>query len=160
MSAVQEYLNRKRQEEENKEARKIVDFMFEEGLYTKEYHNGDSNTINKYPFLDKAENKRYRKVPISLTDEELKEINILMQEKEKKEAGRKNIAEPDDGNTVAAILRILGFIILCIGIVAGFIRLEESSDIAMTCWVVGILSGALFIGFSEVIKLLQEIRNK
>ena len=162
MSIVQEYLESKRKEELSKENAKLISFMFEEGLYTKEYYDGKTENISNYPFYDKHLNKRYKKIPVTMTDEETKEIKELMLKKESKKDAEKNTSEDiivDEENTIAVVIRVIGFAILLIGIVAGFIVLKDGLLNSAICWIATIFSGVSFIGFSEIIVLLQDIEN-
>lgn len=71
-------------------------------------------------------------------------------------------------NSVAWILYIGGFFV---GIVLGLIQIDTGSytartdfsfsfPAALSCWSVALITGTLFMGLSEVIKLLEEIKNK
>lgn len=73
-------------------------------------------------------------------------------------------------NAIAAVLFGigLGIIIVCLfaGIFAGQVRSRFSTEtsfhivLALPWWIGGFISGMFFVGLSEGLKLLQEIRNK
>ena len=64
-------------------------------------------------------------------------------------------------NSTANILSSIGIIIIVIGILVGFISLMiiENFLIFILTVIFAIISGVLFIGFAEVIRLLQQILN-
>ena len=99
--------------------------------------------------------------PIEFSDEEYQEIE-------------KYASASDPENTVALVLKVLAWIIFIVGFFAGVslanIEVTEgyyythtetqfSFSVALTYWSSAFVIGMLFIGFSEVIKLLHEIRN-
>lgn len=64
----------------------------------------------------------------------------------------------DNENTISKILKIIGIATIAVGILASLI-LSSSADeitIAIGGMIGSIISGMLFIGFSEVINLLQQ----
>ncbi len=71
-------------------------------------------------------------------------------------------------NEISAWIRYVGYIAIVSGIIMGLIMgmafAQQSYvfqwSIAFTWWVIGIVGGLLFIGFSEVIRLLHEINEK
>ena len=70
-------------------------------------------------------------------------------------------------NTVAKAIRICGITIIILGTILSFIvaggnrrKYEFSLLQFITPEAISIISGLLFIGFSEVIQLLEDIKNK
>ncbi len=70
-------------------------------------------------------------------------------------------------NTVAKLIKICGFAIIILGTILSFIiaggngyKYEFSFMRFLTPELISIISGLLFIGFSEVIQLLEDIKNK
>jgi hypothetical protein len=70
-------------------------------------------------------------------------------------------------NTVGGILKVIGILILVVGTIASIFvaggdgsRYEFSFIRFIIPEAVSIVSGMVFIGVAEIIKLLQEIRNK
>lgn len=61
-------------------------------------------------------------------------------------------------NTISKILKIIGIATIVIGIIASLILGNSADEISITIGgIVGsIISGMLFVGFSEVINLLQQ----
>jgi H+/gluconate symporter-like permease len=71
-------------------------------------------------------------------------------------------------NTIAKVLKIISIIILILGTIgsfaASFHDVYGKSEFSFATFLIPetvvVISGILFLGFSEVIKLLQEINNK
>lgn len=65
-------------------------------------------------------------------------------------------------NTAAKVIKVIGIIIMVLCILAGIIVSgETTNEIIPTVFIVsGILSGTSFIGFGEIITLLQQSVNK
>lgn len=70
-------------------------------------------------------------------------------------------------NTVAKLIKICGFTIIMLGTILSFIiaggngyKYEFSFMRFLIPELVSVISGLLFIGFSEVIQLLEDIKNK
>lgn len=67
-------------------------------------------------------------------------------------------------NGTASTLKSIGSLIImaCLGVGYLFGNIPENFNIyfALPWWVGGFIVGILFIGFSEVIQLLQDINNK
>lgn len=76
-----------------------------------------------------------------------------------------NIISSD--NTVAKIIKICGIAIIILGTILSFIvaggngrKYEFSILLFITPEVISVISGLVFIGFSEIIQLLEDIKNK
>lgn len=70
-------------------------------------------------------------------------------------------------NTVAKLIKICGFAIIVLGTILSFMiaggsgyKYEFSLIRFLTPELISIISGLLFIGFSEIIQLLEDIKNK
>ena len=67
-------------------------------------------------------------------------------------------------NGVSTVLTLIGIIIYASGFIAGMVMGDLFSEfnvvIMLVMWVSAFISGTIFIGFSEVIKLLQQISDK
>lgn len=69
-------------------------------------------------------------------------------------------------NTLSKILFFLGIGIIIFAVFFGIFHSASDSydntvnwSVALPIWVAGIVSGLVFLGFSEVIRLLQDIRD-
>ncbi len=100
----------------------------------------------------------FKKVPIKITSEEyekFKKINF--------NSTVKRI------NPVAIILEIIAWLIFIGGFIAGMSLASVetawshyyfSFEIALTYWAISFISGTVFLGLAEIIKLLNDIKNK
>lgn len=164
---VQVFLDSKKETEAEKYEKTKNETLLELGLYEKVYSDFDHYS-NSYPYVDwddiNKKDRYYKKVPIAVTDEEYKEI----QKYTKKE-------ETVDDNPVANVLTVIAWLIFLVGFLAGIIlgtqevpsgsyyrdtELEFSFAVAFVYWGVAFISGTMFLGFAEIIKLLQAIKKK
>ncbi|MBQ7953221.1 MAG: hypothetical protein IJ332_00550 [Clostridia bacterium] len=116
--------------------------------------NSNLNSTNKY----------YKKVPVEITDEEYQEV--------------KKYSKQDDTleiNPIATALTCIAWVVFIGGFIAGialgnvevvkgsyytYTDTEFSFAIAFTYWCVALISGTMFLGFAEIIKLLNSIKKK
>lgn len=61
-------------------------------------------------------------------------------------------------NMIGNTIKVVGWIIFAAGLIAGFVVGVDISFItAMMVWVASLVTGAILLGISEVIKLLQKL---
>ena len=69
-----------------------------------------------------------------------------------------------EGNGVASLLTFCAVVVyigaFIIGIVLGKVLGKFSFSVAVVYWAAGFLSGSMMLGIAEIIKLLQEIKNR
>jgi amino acid transporter len=73
-----------------------------------------------------------------------------------------------ESNGISLVIRIIGIVIIIMGIVFGFVQGQTNSEyneelnfsIALFWWIGSIVAGFLFIGFAEIIRLLDAINKK
>ena len=123
----------------------------------------------KYPEYEydqvTQQGKYFRKIPISVTDEEYAEIL--------KYANQNNIAsinENDNKNKIASVFTGISYAIFIVGAILGFVMgytkdivddtYSFSFAIAIAWWGVSFIGGMFMLGFAEIIKLLHSIKNK
>lgn len=98
-------------------------------------------------------------VPIAVTEEEYNKLLELDVEKD-------NIENTinQEGNGIANLFKIIGFIIFIVGAISGFVLgktgYEFNMGIAFALWFGMFLSGMFYIGIGEIIKLLHQINKK
>ena len=71
------------------------------------------------------------------------------------------------GIIISVVAKVIGFIPI-IGFIAGIVLGVEAADlyedfafsVAFVYWATALISGTLFLGFAEIIKLLNDIKNK
>jgi len=69
--------------------------------------------------------------------------------------------EKDMENIVGNTIKVVAWIIFVAGVIGGFvIAVSETFTTAIIVWVATIVIGTLLLGFSEVIKLLQQLVDK
>lgn len=81
--------------------------------------------------------------------------------------GDKQYYHQSFNNTIAKTIKICGIIIIILGTILSLIiaggngrKYEFSLLLFITPEAISIISGLLFIGFSEIIQLLEDIKNK
>ena len=145
---------------EEKENKLTAQELISAGLYEKEY--SEKNEFS-YEYPDREwdeENKKqkyFKKVPIQLTDEECEKFKKIYYSSALKPT-----------NPIASALSIIAVLIYIGGFIAGIALGVEAADIyedfafsvAFVYWATALISGTLFLGFAEVIKLLNDIKNK
>jgi hypothetical protein len=67
---------------------------------------------------------------------------------------------PPTENKVANILSVIALVIFIVGFSVGFVMLFNDFWLALSYWVGTFITGIFFIGFAEIIKLLQKISDK
>lgn len=106
-----------------------------------------------YPSLDRY----YKIVYFDVSEDELRRLESLSNEVLK----CKNIEETSVSNGVRSMLLFIGWIIYLFGFIVFIWLLSEYNGlIALTYLVVTFISGTIFLGFAEIIRLLQLINNK
>ena len=153
---LKEYFAKAEEKEKGITAQELINA----GLYAKVY-SGKSEYLDEYPCGEwDDENKKqkyFKKVPIQLTPEETKKIKKIYHSSQEKPT-----------NSIATGLTVIAWFIFIGGFIAGLFfasieagPYEESSFLmAIIFWSVAFVSGLLFLGFAEIIKLLNDIKNK
>jgi len=164
------YFKKKEKEQKARLQMQRNDLLLSEGLYQKVYSEKDVYEYDpEYPNseLDPQTQKvkYYKKVPIEITDEEYERVIELSEPKNNKE----------QKNSVASVLTVIAWIVFIAGFIVGIVLgnvevtrgtyftytdTEFSFTIALTYWAVSFVSGIFILGFAEIIKLLNDIKNK
>ncbi len=163
---VEAFLRKKRKASAKQYETEKKAVLDELGLYVKEY-SPDNKYSEEFSLYDRDENretKYYKKVYCDVTDEEYQEI--------KKYSKRK---EDIKTNSVAKALTVIAWFVYISGFIAGialgtvevergtyytYTDTEFSFTIAFIYWCVSFVSGTIFLGFAEIIKLLDAIEKK
>ena len=156
---LKEYLENAEKKEKELLQRELTDA----GIFEREYTD-KTEYSEEYPEIEwdpqKEQRRYYKIIPIELTREEVTEF---------KKAYRSSTASPT--NPIAKTLTVIAWIIYVGGFLAGlslsnvetgtyYTRHEFSVSIALTYWFATLVCGTLFLGFAEIIKLLNDIKNK
>ena len=167
------FLKQKKEEELKKqeEAKKktLIDLGLFEKVYSQDNTQSDGFSYGEWDSKD-AKVKYFKKVPIEVSDEEYEEI--------KKYSNQSKDTFQDyfsNDNPIATALTVIAVIIFIGGFIAGialgrvvvdrgysyrYTYTEFSFAAAFVYWFASFVSGMVFLGFAEIIKLLTEIKNK
>ena len=158
---LQAFFEKKQQEELEQNRKERARTLLELGLYDKVY--SPTNTYDEEYYMYEWDTEEgiaryYKLVPIEVTDEEYQEV------KKYKNSARYMAANADK-NTVASVLTVIAWITFVGGFIIGFIYgAEVDTDFSwmmtIVYWGVSFISGMMFLGFAEIIKLLYDIKNK
>ena len=149
---VKKFIKKKKEEiafQNQKEKEKI---LIEAGLYEKEYVEMDQYLTEGWKY-DPEKGKYYREKVFDVSDAEYDEIlSLLSYEKNKKQI-----------NYIEIILKVIAWIIYIGGFIIGFFYGYDGDGIIFSItfiyWCICFVSGTMFLGFSEIIRLLNEIKN-
>lgn len=159
---VEEYLEKKQKEIKKQREKAKEEKLVELGLYERIYEGQEGYDPQKANYCwddEKQQGTYYNKVPIEVTDEEYEEILKVSDEE---------IATSVGGNTIAKVLKVIAWVIYGVGFIMGLVLSQEPGyhgdemniATAFTYWCVTFVSGTTFLGFAEVVKLLEEIKGK
>ena len=167
---VEKYLKEKNCELQKFKNKKLIELGLSEKIYSDNDYISD-----EFPHLDRNLNKEldkpraYKIVGCDVSDDEFKEIIRVVDEinyykkiEEEKKANQVNIniETSTDENNIAKVLRFISVAIYIVGAIAGIYLGNLSFDFwttALTVWISSFISGTVFLGFREVISLLQKI---
>lgn len=163
---VEKFIEKQKAELEAKNNLKKEKLLIDLGIYDKEYSDNTawSEEYPKYEYDQNTQEAKYYKiVPIQVTDEEYAEIlkysNLNKEEETDKSNNKNTISQVFTG--IAWAIFILGFIL---GFAMGYQQIEYSDkfkfSVALIYWCISFVSGMVMLGFSEIIKLLNELKNK
>lgn len=161
---VFKFLEGKKREKFERKEKEKRDTLIRLGLYEKEYAPDRTVDSDEYPNAEYDPalqiNVYYKMIVPDITDEEFEEIKEYTEE------------ESSSSNVVSSILKYIAFSIYIGGFIIGLINgnaevegyyrdyTEFHLEIAMTYWENAFINGTIFLGFSEVIKLLDAIKRK
>lgn len=164
-AGVKEYLEKQWAVEAAAKKKERDEFLIELGLFEKVFSDNDQYS-DEYPNYEwdaeKQITRYYKKVPYEATDEEYEAIKKASMIK-----ASKNNATTSD-NVVGYALSVIAWVIYIGGIIAGFYfgasvseySNEFSLEIAIVYWCIAFVSGTMFLGFAEISRLLNDIKNK
>ena len=162
---LQEFINQQKIQLENNKNMEKAKVLNDLGLYDKEYSENPAWS-EEYPDYEydqvTQQGKYFRKIPISVTDEEYAEIlkysNIDNTQIESDDV-------KTNSNTIATIFSVIAVFIFILGLFLGIVLGDAIGykfliGVALICWGSGFVGGMLMLGFAEIIKLLNAIKNK
>ncbi len=141
-------------------------------LCEREYSQENKRSA-EYPCCDYTTGRYYKEVPIKVTDEEYREL--IKYANESKEDNL-TYAPDETKNPVAGFLWFIAMALYIGGFLSGIVFANKTVDVggyyysrtatkfmwsvALTYWCTAAVSGTLLLGFAEIIKLLEAIKNK
>ena len=149
---VKSYLNEQELELQKQRSKYLMEEL---DFYDKEYTDSKESTP-QYPYKEtdtKTNEVRYfKKVPISVTEEEYEKII---------EATTKTKKVRKSENKIALALKMIGALIYTSGGIVG-ISILGAEQVAEGLYALAkaAIWGTAFLGFAEVIKLLEDIKRK
>ncbi|HOB34340.1 MAG TPA: hypothetical protein PKL39_01185 [Bacillota bacterium] len=146
---VKQFVERQEREKVKRREQHLINLGLVEKVYSDSWHRD-------YPHWDSIKQKYCKLVPIDVTDEEYALICSYVKEGEK---------GPGKTNLVATVLKVIGWVILVGGFLAGLILASLYNygfdwAIAIGYWEFALLSGIIFLALAEIIALLQVLVNK
>lgn len=163
---VQEFIDKKKAEIENNKNKEKRKLLMDLGICEKEYSQSSawSEEYPDYEYDQETKEGRYfKKIPINVTDEEYEEILKYCKQSD-------NTTPVNKENKVAKVLTGIAYAIFIIGAILGFAmgytkNIPEdtyyfSFAVAVAWWGVSFIGGMFMLGFAEIIKLLNAIKNK
>lgn len=163
---VQEFIDKKKAESENNKNKEKRKLLMDLGICEKEYSQS-SAWSEEYPNYEydqvTKEGRYFKKIPINVTDEEYEEILKYCKQSD-------NTTPVNKENKVAKVFTGIAYAIFIIGAIFGFATgytkdiLDDtysfSFAIAIAWWGVSFIGGMFMLGFAEIIKLLNALKNK
>lgn len=146
---VQAFLDAKKQEELEKKQAEKEKLLVDLGLAEKEYSPA-GNWSAEYPYYDPETALHFKLKALEITDEEFEKI--------KKYAGKKE--DNVSSNGIATTLTTIAWITYIAGFFVGLFMIEVLEWYILFIWFAAFLSGTVYLGFAEIIKLLTQIRDK
>ena len=163
---VQEFIDKKKAEIENNKNKEKRKLLMDLGICEKEYSQSSawSEEYPDYEYDQETKEGRYfKKIPINVTDEEYEKILKYCKQSD-------NTTPVNKENKVAKVLTGIAYAIFIIGAILGFAmgytkNIPEDTDyfsfaVAVAWWCVSFIGGMFMLGFAEIIKLLNAIKNK
>jgi hypothetical protein len=143
-------------------------FLIKQGLCEKVFApNPEQFGINhtEYPYSERSEKDGstvyYKLVPIELTDEEFEQVYSAFKAVEDELGKEDSEDSAKHTNGIAIFMTVVAVVIYIVGLVVGIVignslgGYHFSWTSASICWFAGFVYGSLFLGVSEVIKLLH-----
>ncbi len=86
--------------------------------------------------------------------------SIIKAEKDNSTSNNTDNSEKNKTNSIAKTLNILGWIYIILTIVGTLVLINDENEFWLAAAFLGVLAGVLVLGIGEIVKLLQEIKDK
>lgn len=154
---VKEFLDAKKDAENKKYEEAKNKTLVELGLFEKVYSES-SDQSKEFPYYEydseNSKNRWYKKEAIAISDEEYEEV--------KKYSKTQNTEV--ERNPISTMLRVIAIIVYVAGLIAGFVlgldRWGDPTAMMLVYWIAFFVLGTVYLGFAEIIQLLNDIKNK
>lgn len=158
---LKEFLDAKKDAEKKAYEEEKNKTLIELGLFEKVYLEKDEYKKEEHKDLlfseydsETSKTKWYKKEAISISDEEYEEL--------KKYTQFQNTEVKI--NPISTLLRVIGIIVyisgLIAGLVLGFDVWGNPTATMFACWIATFVVGTGYLGFAEIVQLLDEIKRK
>ncbi len=137
---------------------------FKTVAYEKVYApDNESENYTDYPYVDTSNNKRFKKVAYEKVCTPVKQNNI----KQENQSKDKNIIKEESSynkndNKIANAIGFIGIMIFIVGFIIGIIMGVQLANFFTTIifWCITAIIGISFLGFAEIINLLDALVHK
>ena len=150
---LQQYFAEKAAQERQQRQRQRDELLIREGLYHTVYAGPEDDPDQFEIDVDHPDRPRYKRVPISVTEDEYQRICELAR-------GGKPCDSVFWQVTTVQALRYIAYVIYGVGFLQGILIGEQSMDqgflLTMQSWLRYLVSGSLVLGMSEIAKQLSE----
>jgi hypothetical protein len=134
-------------------------FLLDNDICERVYNPIEDGEYNdEYPFRDCDTNKWYKKEPIDITDDE---FNLIQ-----KAYNEAHTSEKSESNSIATFFFVFGWITIIAGLIESLSAASDDKGESFTFSIfvihlaITLVLSMLYFGFGEVIKLLNDIKNK
>lgn len=170
-------------EQKKKEHLERTPVLIELGLYEKEYNPAGNIYSAEYRFREYDQitgvKRYYKKVAIDVTDEEFEKITKIVEKTKGSKVSPTTPQAPSARsnvivarNKISKLLLVVAWFIIALGFIVGlregiikigsgrFAEYKWDYVVSLVDWIITAITGIVFIGFSEIINLLEKIKNK
>ncbi len=154
---VKAFLDAKKDAEKKKYEEQKNKTLLELGLFEIVYSEKEGYS-NDFPYSEydneTSKDRWYKKEVISISDDEYEEVKKYLQLEE----------EENKQNLIATLLKVIGVVVYIVGFIAAFpLSVDSYGDttpMVIVWWIIFFISGTFYLGFAEIIQLLNDIKNK
>lgn len=155
---AQEFIERKKKELSEKKKEEIKQFLISNGLFEKIYADkGEEDSTFLYPYYDTKKDLFYYEEPIRISEEEYEEL------KKYTNTEKVHTNTPKNSRSFAEkLLKALAYTLYTLGFIGSIsILVATSNSILFLGYLISVfIGGTVFYGFGEIIRLLNDIKNK
>ena len=146
---IQEFINKKQEENARKKQEYKNKVLMENDLYDKEY--SEHGYHSEYPAFDYEQNRYYKRVPIKCSDEDFEKLKEYLPQSEKIST-----------NVTYGILVGIVIAIFVIGFIIGLCMYNEFTGMlpVIIIWIISFLLGISVYVYAEILRLLNIIAKK